>query len=106
MWVTTKFIVKETKKNQKDLAEKIEKIFVEQRDTLEALKQQNSEIIKLMEGITGKLEQIEKKIHDTSMSENIKTMNTAMQEIMGSLLSLDEGNRLIIAKLLLRDMEI
>lgn len=43
---------------------------------------------------------------DRVVSENIETMSIAMQEIMRSLLSLDEVNRLIIAKLLLKDMEI
>lgn len=43
---------------------------------------------------------------DAAMSDNIETMNHAMQEMMRNLLSLDEGNRLIIAKLLLKDMEI
>lgn len=43
---------------------------------------------------------------DAVMSDNIETMNHAMQEIMQNLMSLDEGNRLIIAKLLLKDMEI
>lgn len=42
---------------------------------------------------------------DTVMSENIETMSIAMQEIIRNLLSLDEGNRLVIAKFLLRDME-
>ena len=40
------------------------------------------------------------------VSENIETMNVAMQEIIRNLLALDEGNRLLIAKLLLKDMEI
>lgn len=43
---------------------------------------------------------------DAAMSDNIEIMNHAMQEMMRNLLSLDEGNRLIIAKLLLKDMEI
>lgn len=40
------------------------------------------------------------------VSENLETMSVAMQEIMRGLLSLDEANRLIIAKLLLKDTEI
>lgn len=40
-----------------------------------------------------------------AFADNVASMNTAMQEIMRNLLSLDEGNRLIIAKLLLKDME-
>lgn len=43
---------------------------------------------------------------DRVVSENIETMSVAMQEMMRGLLSLDEANRLIIAKLLLKDMEI
>lgn len=43
---------------------------------------------------------------DGVVSENIETMSVAMQEIMRGLLALDEANRLIIAKLLLKDMEI
>lgn len=43
---------------------------------------------------------------DKVVSENIETMNVAMQEIIRNLLALDEGNRLLIAKLLLKDMEI
>lgn len=43
---------------------------------------------------------------DRVVSENIETMGVAMQEIIRGLLSLDEANRLIIAKLLLKDMEI
>lgn len=43
---------------------------------------------------------------DRVVSENIETMSVAMQEIIRGLLSLDEANRLIIAKLLIKDMEI
>lgn len=42
---------------------------------------------------------------DMIFTENIETMNAAMQEITRNLLSLDEGNRLIIARLLLKDLE-
>lgn len=40
-----------------------------------------------------------------AFTENATSMNIAMQEIVRNLLSLDEGNRLIIAKFLLKDME-
>ena len=43
---------------------------------------------------------------DKTISENIASMSIAMQKILKDLLALDEGNRLIIAKLLLKDMEI
>lgn len=210
MWITTKSIVKEIKKNQEDLAEKLEKVAVEQRDNSVALQKQISVLTEkldcleklnmedrvnktkavldciqesidkvcerlksavgqsennlreglkqikdcsasdgekntalLMDGFTAKFAQVEKLLQDmgnevghetrnycdkvygelehisceiqniaslaesqeTVMSENVETMNIAMQEIMRNLLSLDEGNRLVIAKLLLRDME-
>ena len=61
------------------------------------------------------IEHIRKKLDSISTSsekrnetvvDNIETMNIAMQEITRNLLSLDEGNRLIIARLLLRDLEV
>lgn len=41
-----------------------------------------------------------------TVAEKLETMNKLMQEIMGELMSLDEANRLIIARLLLKDLEI
>ena len=65
-------------------------------------------ITMLMDTVREEIEQLEKEIasKDAVMSDNIGTMNHAMQEMMRNLLSLDESNRLIIAKLLLKDMEI
>lgn len=38
--------------------------------------------------------------------DNIAAMNTTLEEVVKNLTALDEGNRLIIAKLLLKDMEV
>lgn len=76
-------IVIETKKNDNDVTEEIHSI----RDLIQSVSS----------AATGR---------DVGMADNIEAMNLAMQEVMRNLLSLDEGNRLIIAKLLLKDMEI
>ena len=44
--------------------------------------------------------------HEGFVTENIGEINHALQEMIEELSSLDEANRLIIAKLLLRDLEI
>lgn len=67
----------------------------------------NDKTLEEIEKITKELETFlatEEK-RGTVVNDNIETMNVAMQEIMRDLLSLDEGNRLIIARLLLRDLE-
>ncbi len=141
MWITTKSIVKEIKKNQEDLAVKLDLLAAEQKENLVTLQNQfevisgRLEILEncrhdlieeigsvkeksdtdrekfitmLMDTVREEIEQLEKEIasKDAVMSDNIGTMNHAMQEMMRNLLSLDESNRLIIAKLLLKDMEI
>lgn len=61
---------------------------------LEEQKESNFEMLKAIneaENITG---------------DNIATISSSLQEIMSFLLALDEGNRLIIAKMLLQDMEV
>lgn len=141
MWITTKSIVKEIKKNQEDLAVKLDLLAAEQKENLVTLQNQfevisgRLEILEncrhdlieeigsvkeksdtdrekfitmLMDTVREEIEQLEQEIasKDAVMSDNIGTMNHAMQEMMRNLLSLDESNRLIIAKLLLKDMEI
>ncbi len=141
MWITTKSIVKEIKKNQEDLAVKLDLLAAEQKENLVTLQNQfevisgrleilenckhdlieeigsvkeksdtdrKKYITMLMDTVREEIEQLEKEIasKDAVMSDNIGTMNHAMQEMMRNLLSLDESNRLIIAKLLLKDMEI
>jgi hypothetical protein len=141
LWITTKSIVKEIKKNQEDLAVKLDLLAAEQKENLVTLQNQfevisgrleilenckhdlieeigsvkeksdtdrKKYITMLMDTVREEIEQLEKEIasKDAVMSDNIGTMNHAMQEMMRNLLSLDESNRLIIAKLLLKDMEI
>lgn len=43
---------------------------------------------------------------ESKSAENIATMNHSLQEVLKYILSLDEGNRLVIAKLLLQNMEV
>ena len=43
------------------------------------------------------------KVND-EIAQNVGLLNSGMQEIIRYLLSLDEGNRLVIAKLLLNDL--
>ena len=86
---------------EKEMSEKSNDVILETRKC-------NADIVKEIESIDGTIQNISSVAasKDAVMLDNIETMNHAMQEIMQELMSLDEGNRLIIAKLLLRDMEI
>lgn len=122
MWVTPKSIVKEIKKNRKDFAVQLEKIAARQQENAETLQKQIAVLEKLNRETTNRCNDISDELkdigcaikdmaalsenQDRAVSENIETISAAMQEIMRGLLSLDEANRLIIAKLLLKDMEI
>lgn len=122
MWVTPKSIVKEIKKNRKDFAVQLEKIAARQQENAETLQKQIAVLEKLNRETTNRCNDISDELkdigcairdmaalsenQDRALSENIETISAAMQEIMRGLLSLDEANRLIIAKLLLKDMEI
>lgn len=122
MWVTPKSIVKEIKKNRKDFAVQLKKIAARQQENAETLQKQIAVLEKLNRETTNRCNDISDELkdigcairdmaalsenQDRAVSENIETISAAMQEIMRGLLSLDEANRLIIAKLLLKDMEI
>lgn len=86
---------------EKEISEKSNDVVLETRKC-------SDDIAREIESIGGTIQSVSSVAasKDAVMSDNIETMNHAMQEIMQNLMSLDEGNRLIIAKLLLRDMEI
>ena len=77
-------------------------------DVVLETRKRSDDIVKEIESICDTVQSVSSVAasKDAVMLDNIETMNHAMQEIMQNLMSLDEGNRLIIAKLLLRDMEI
>lgn len=86
---------------EKLISEKSKDVVLETRNCTNDI---SEEIESISEEIQNALIAIASK--DTALSDNIETMNNAMQEMLRNLLSLDEGNRLIIAKFLLKDMEI
>ena len=94
-------ISKKIEQLEKEISDKSNNIVVETRKC-------SDDITREIESLGGTIQSVSSVAasKDAVMSDNIETMNHTMQEIMQNLMSLDEGNRLIIAKLLLRDMEI
>lgn len=94
-------ISKKIEQLEKEISDKSNNIVVETRKC-------SDDITREIESLGGTIQSVSSVAasKDAVMSDNIETMNHAMQEILQNLMSLDEGNRLIIAKLLLRDMEI
>lgn len=94
-----------------DITEKIEQIEKNMHDSstgvVHETKQCSNEILEKMENINYAIKELSSlsENQNTAISGNVETMNLAMQEILRNLSSLDEGNRLIIAKFLLKDME-
>ena len=86
---------------EKELSEKSNEIVLETKKSSNDIAGEISSISAIIQSVSSAAAS-----KDAAMSDNIETMNHAMQEMMRNLLSLDEGNRLIIAKLLLKDMEI
>jgi len=77
---------------------------------LESLPASTEQVCKIVEQSAGKNEEIlrdgMRKLEDctTVLSDNAEGMNASIQEIVRLLLTLDEGNRLVIAKMLLHDL--
>lgn len=89
--------------------ENIEKIINEAGNAIgQSVTEENNKLSIEIEHIRKKLDSIStsSEKRNETVVDNIETMNIAMQEVTRNLLSLDEGNRLIIARLLLRDLEV
>lgn len=94
-------ISKKIEQLEKEISDKSNNVVIETRKC-------NDDIAREIESLGDTIQSVSSvaESKDAVISDNIETMNYAMQEIMQNLMSLDEGNRLIIAKLLVRDMEI
>lgn len=86
---------------EKELSEKSNEVVIETKKSGNNMAEEINSIGGIIQSVSSAAAS-----RDAAMSDNIEIMNHAMQEMMRNLLSLDEGNRLIIAKLLLKDMEI
>ena len=87
--------------------EHVEKIIQDNcNDASEIREKNNLTLSAKLQSVTNELHTMALSIesNDALFTENISSMNIAMQGIMKSLLTLDEGNRLVIAKLLLKDL--
>lgn len=104
--------------SEKDIASKVSELSIQSgaleqiihvaADEIEQrVQEQRNELLEEIHQIDGAIAELSlaSEKRNEAFTENATSMNTAMQEIVRNLLSLDEGNRLIIAKFLLKDME-
>lgn len=94
-------ISKKIEQLEKEISDKSNNVVIETRKCSDDIAREIESLGNTIQSVSSVAES-----KDAVISDNIETMNYAMQEIMQNLMSLDEGNRLIIAKLLVRDMEI
>lgn len=104
--------------SEKDLASKVSELSIQSgtfeqiihvaTDEIEQrIQEQRNELLEEIHRIDGAIAELSlaSEKRNEAFTENATSMNTAMQEIVRNLLSLDEGNRLIIAKFLLEETE-
>lgn len=118
MWVTVKDIVKEIKASQDILAARIEDIAKETNDFQKQILCKVDAIAQQLNGIQGNVNSLENNVErngniattivsvDQSCADYLKLLNKSQKDILKNLAMLDEENRLLIAKTLLKDLDV